>query len=517
VFYVFPFINIIEQNYSVIKDTLGLKDEISPIYSTSSWNLDSEKKEEQLRYVLDNEFLNFPFVVMSNVNFFNTFIKSGKSSNYRLLNLANSIVILDEIQSLNDKDWTVFNDFITFGSKALNIHFIIMSATLPNLEDISLETFSDKSINLIKDYKNYFLHPLFSNRVKFEYKENVQGLYQIIDLLKEEINKANPNKILVVVNTIEDSRELYNEINNDDFVSKGYSVSLLNSTILPHRRKEIIDGVKKEKSKIIFISTQSVEAGVDIDCDFGIRDFAIFDSIEQIAGRINRNFKNLDPSKLIIINLKKDDTQKAFHVYKGTHRWNTIQDHYKSPNEIKKFLELRDFDVFYNKVIENINLRNNHKFKEASLDIVKKGIRELNFPKLNEMNVIDQKTISFFVNVDIPKIEFTEEEIKFILKRGIIFENKISGKDIWESYKNFNKDFKKGIIDRMINTKIWSSILSKFIISVLDYCIDGEKLSKRLNLSDGIVFLKEGYSIEEGINPKTLSPEWVNSFEDFFV
>jgi CRISPR-associated endonuclease/helicase Cas3 len=508
IFYVFPFINLIEQNHSVIKETLGLTEELSSVYSTSGWDIGVENKEEQLKYTLDNEFLNHPFVVISNVNFFNTFVKSGKISNYRLINLANSIVIIDEIQSLNDKDWTLFNDLIEFGSTYINIHFIIMSATLPKLDALSDVNGSSVALNLIDNPDGYFNHPLFKNRVLIEYRDNVNDLEQLLHVLKDELHD-DMNKILLVVNTIKNSLELYKKIRNNKEIQnlERFQIYLLNSTILPHRRREIIQKMKDDKSKVLLISTQSVEAGMDIDCDFGIRDFSIFDSIEQIAGRINRNFKNQkNTSKLIITNLKEDNKKIADFIYSDSYRWQTLQMNFASRESIEDFLTERNFDDYYTKVLENIKSRDRSWIHQSSYDTVKKGIRSLDFEELNKSDVIKQDSISIIVNSEVPKEEFSCAELDFIKNEGITYEGEISGKSIWVKYNEFIKNFQRGYIDRKIKTKIWSSILSKFTINVRNYHIRGyQKLSDIIDLDKGIPLLKkENYSNEEGIDPKLL-------------
>ncbi|MBU1166257.1 CRISPR-associated endonuclease Cas3'', partial [Candidatus Micrarchaeota archaeon] len=96
-FYVFPFVNIIEQNQDVLKKALG-NELISPIYSYSEWDL--KENEDDKTHFVNQEFTNYPVVVLSNVNFFNALIKNGKNSNYKLHNFANSVIIIDEIQSL---------------------------------------------------------------------------------------------------------------------------------------------------------------------------------------------------------------------------------------------------------------------------------------------------------------------------------------------------------------------------------------------------------------------------------
>lgn len=508
IFYVFPFINLIEQNYSVIKQTFGLTEELSPVYSTAGWDIGMENKEEQLKYTLDNEFLNHPFVVISNVNFFNTFVKSGKINNYRLINLANSIVILDEIQSLNDKDWTLFNDLIEFGSTYLNIHFIIMSATLPKLNALSDVNGLNIALNLIDNLNGYFNHSLFKNRVLIEYKDDVNDLGQLLHVLKNELHD-DMNKILVVVNTIENSSELYKKIKNSKKNTnlEKFQICLLNSTILPHRRQEIIQKMKDDKNKVILISTQSVEAGIDIDCDFGIRDFSIFDSIEQIAGRINRNFKNKkNMSKLIITNLKKDNEKIADSIYSDSYRWQTLQMDFASRESIEDFLRERNFEDYYTKVLDYIKTRNSSAIHHTSYTTVKKGIRNLDFEELNKTDIIKQDSISIIVDSEVPKGEFSCAELDFIKTEGIIYREKISGRSIWAKYNEFIKNFQRGYIDRKIKTKIWSSILSQFTINIRNYhSSDNQKLLDIIDLEKGIPLLKkENYSIEEGIDPKFL-------------
>ncbi len=496
VFYVFPFISLIEQNYSVVQDTLGLSDDLSPIYSSSKWNVKSNDKEEQLQYVLDNEFFNHPFVVMSNVNFFNTFIKSSKSVNYRLVNLANSIVVLDEIQSLSDKKWELFNDVIRFASKYLNIYFVIMSATLPKLDALSDGTKSDFALNLIENPDDYFEHDKFKNRVSITYRPDITSLTELQSTLKTELSNTSPDqkleKILVVVNTVRASLELYKMIKSDEIIQKmGFDVCLLNSTILSHRRQEIIDKLKTD-SKTILVSTQSVEAGMDIDCDLGIRDFAIFDSVEQIAGRINRNSNpEKESSKLIVTHLKEQDKASADTVYGGSYRWMTTMSEFDE-SSVSSFFKKRDFNSFYSKVLQQIKDRSGNMIRKSTH--IKNGIRHMDFEELNKIDVIDQDdSVSVMVDVLIPRKEFTEQELGAIQCK----EPSISGRYVWEKYNEFAANFKHGHVEKKINTKIWSSLISKFTINI----------SKNVSLCnvEGIPLLEEQYySYEEGFDKSVI-------------
>ena len=479
VFYVFPFINIIEQNYKVIKNTLDLgENEISPIYSTSTWNVSSDEESYGLKYVLDNEFLNFPFVVISNVNFFNSFIKSSKSSNYRFHNLANSVVVLDEIQSLNDEDWTLFNNFIKFASENLNIYFIIMSATLPRLDEISLkldkEGNEQYANNLLDKPERFYNHPSFKERVVFEYDKKIDGQDKIIEDLEK--NTEEKSRILVVFNTIRESNNLYNKLieNKGETYYRGFEVLLLNSTLLQSRRRDIINKLeraKEEDKKIILISTQSIEAGVDVDCDYGLREMAIFDSIEQVAGRINR--KNESKGHLKIFEFKNKSIKNS--VYKGSFRANTILEKYKE-KDIKEFLKTRNFSFteegYYNKVIASIKEANKSKIKEAPIDKVK-FIRSLDYNSLNEEDVINQDSLSIFVGLEILNKEFTESEIKFLEVLEIDTSKEvIKGEQVWDSYKNIIGNQKqKSFPQKKIESKKLAGILNKFTFSISSFKI----------------------------------------------
>ena len=524
IFYVFPFINIIEQNYTVIKETLNLGDEISPIYSTSQWQSNQEDKNEQLQYVLDNEFLNFPVIVMSNVNFFNTFIKASKTSQFRLCNLANSIVILDEIQSLNDSDWTLYNDFIRFSSEFLDINSIIMSATIPKLDKITLKVNNEKeySTELIPNTKDIFGHKLFNERVSLEYCPEITSAEMVVSLVEKEVSSNNYKKSLIVANTIADSRLIYT-LFKKSFLQKDYPLFLLNSTILPHRRKEIIAYLNKLENKAILISTQSVEAGVDIDCDFGVRDFAIFESIEQVAGRINRN-NNGSQKRLIVITLKNKETGdlNAKYIYKNSKRWKIIEEYYNTPDKIKKFLAERNFhfteDGYYQKVIDLINTLNLSYLKQSQVDVVQIGLRKIDFTELNKKDVIDQNSFSLFIMTTLSQMYFTTSEISFLKTVGVNCSKSIAGRDVWEKYGLFHSSFLRGFVDNKIDTKRWASIISKFIIYVQDYYVDGERHSLNLGLKVGINLIKEGYYSEEfGLNPKELRPEMIDTFTDFMI
>ena len=133
---------------------------------------DEESKEKSdyeyySKALLDRQFLNYPMVLSTHVSLFNTMFGTKKESVFRFHQLANSVIILDEIQSYKNDIWTEIITFLKGFSKMLNMKVIIMSATLP---DLNYLTKSHNTIRLINDREKYFSHPLFKDRVKVNYE-----------------------------------------------------------------------------------------------------------------------------------------------------------------------------------------------------------------------------------------------------------------------------------------------------------------------------------------------------------
>jgi len=118
--------------------------------------------------------------------------------------------------------------------------------------------------------------------------------------------------------------------------------------MLEPRRKQIIDELKSEEArnkKILLITTQVVESGVDIDMDLGFKDKSIIDSEEQLAGRINRNVNKPECTLYLF------DCNEEKSLYKGDDRYRIMRE---LNDEYRTILEQKNFDRLYQLVIEKI-------------------------------------------------------------------------------------------------------------------------------------------------------------------
>ncbi len=489
-FYVFPYINIIEQNYEAIDRALfdetlftsktGL---LSDIHSRAYVNKFQDIKNREaipnlkkMMVIRDDNFLNNCVNVITTVNFFNAIIKNGGDNRYKIANLCNSVVIIDEIQTLSDKNFRVFYDFIKETSRNLNIYYIIMSATLPDINDFLDDL---KIPQIINSPEKYFNHGLFK-RNKIIFRKDINDITGIRNLLIKEINEnyqSGDVKILLTFNIISTSRKVYNEIKSDCYF-KNFSVYLLNSTLSSLRRKKIIENIKDKtkKERVIIVSTQSIEAGVDIDCDFGVRDYSILDSIEQISGRINRecDAKKSNTSKLFVILYKDGNLPDSEKIYRFYDRYK-IQKLDFNQEDIEEILTYKKFNKYYNVLSKNIK-----KIARDNFPLISREIMDLHFKTINDsLNVIDQKVdqIDIFLCDEIPlkdlskydknKIESIVDDpviIKFEGDQKIISREIISTKNVYRVWKQIMESTDK-FEDVYIRRKI-TSLLNQFIITI---------------------------------------------------
>ncbi len=493
-FYVFPFINLIEQSFDRLKYFIGENNltRLDSRYIAEDTENENSNNDIYSRYV-DNLFFNKPVLFLSHVKFFDMIFRNNKNSNYNFHQLSNSIVIIDEIQAYRDSIWTETANTLEALGKYLNTYFIVMSATLPEINKL-LGQKNDVFYSLIKKsiQNKIFKHKVF-DRVEIKPDKNF-SIRKDKKLEKEKIIKKlktfkDFKKILIVVNKVIDSLEIYNLIySRKEF--KEYNVLLLNSTISDGRRKDIIINCKKKDEKIILISTQSVEAGVDIDFDIGIRAYAPLDSLVQVAGRINRN-NYKDKCELYVF---KDESVHL--VYKGdTKSKLTTEKDFETAFFSKNILDYNKIEDFYSKIIEQLKKNNNTRWIVNSEGNIS-DMANLFFKKINrEIHLIEGDTLSLFIP----------------------FDN--DGQKIWQDYKALFDDRKS--FQNFIKIKEFRKKLIPYSVNIFNSYTKYGKLKDILKdeIKYGYYYCdnwEKYYSIEQGLNTKMFK-EVIGSREFLFM
>jgi CRISPR-associated endonuclease/helicase Cas3 len=304
--YCLPYINIIEQTHSSFEEVLsthhGEKPDLSMLLKHHHLAF-PERKLGSKEVALDKLLLladSWESEII--VTTFEQLLKSMLGCRNSLLkkfhNLANSILILDEVQAIPLEYWKLIRDALSCLAEHFDMKIILMTATMPAI-------FRGQSFELLPKPEIYFKR---MERIKlYPELERTVNAEQFADFFLSKWTMGN--SALLILNTVKTSKNVYERIaqrltkNVVRLGSEKYAevadfskavLAYLSTSIIPKERKRRIDLLKsllKEHRSVILVSTQVVEAGVDLDFDMVFRDLGPLDSIVQAAGRCNRNWK----------------------------------------------------------------------------------------------------------------------------------------------------------------------------------------------------------------------------------
>lgn len=300
IFYITAFLSVLEQNALEIKKIIGDEyvlehhsniDILNESGAINESSLD-EKENIQKEYIVDE--WDSPVVITTMVQFFNTLIK-GKSANIRRFSsLMNSVIIIDEVQSLPIEVTYIFNLFMNFLKTEMNCNIILCTATQPTYDHKSIE---HKIWYGNKEAKNVDLVELDgTERECFNrctVSKNKAGIETTsVEEVAEYVMGNRDESILIIVNTKRAAKAIADMLIN--YGLKDEKLFYLSANMCAAHRSDEIKKIKaalKANKKIVCVSTQIIEAGIDVDFYKVIRSFAGIDSIVQSTGRSNREGK----------------------------------------------------------------------------------------------------------------------------------------------------------------------------------------------------------------------------------
>jgi len=201
----------------------------------------------------------------------------------RFHNLLNSIIIMDEVQALPPHLWHPFSTFIRYITEIGKSYLLLMSATQPQIIDEAIELVP----SLIENNENNSAERYFEKLCRYKLllkHRDIKSIDEFIVEMRDRLSKMDENKIMVVMNTRDSAKKVYENLK---VVVKDRETYFLSSYVIPRDRLDRVRQIKNSK-KALVVTTQCIEAGVDIDMDYVIRDFGPLDSIIQVAGRCNR-------------------------------------------------------------------------------------------------------------------------------------------------------------------------------------------------------------------------------------
>ena len=307
--YCLPFTSIIDQNYAVFADVLekaGVKPThdlmlkhhylVSPNYVDLLENDFGYNVGQLLVSAWDSE-----IVVTTFIQLLNSIIGNRNKMMRKIARIPGSIILLDEVQAIPRKYWETIEKIITTYAEKFDCRFVLLTATRPLIID------RNSTVELLPQYKDVFgrfnrydILPKCEQPIPFDdFKE------QVANMIAEEPDKRH----LVVMNTVQGSIELFKYLQTrlDDTFEDDQMI-YLSTNITPRDQRRRIARIRKFDQPTLIVSTQVVEAGVDISVDIVHRDLAPLDSIIQSAGRCNRSNERPSRGKVYVWSIQKEDS-----------------------------------------------------------------------------------------------------------------------------------------------------------------------------------------------------------------
>ena len=320
IIYIIPYTSIIDQNAEAVRDILG--DEWVLEHHS---NLDPEKQTWQNKLLSEN--WNKPIVFTTMVQFLDAWFGGGTRGARHIHPMANSVLIFDEIQTLPVKCVHLFcnalNWLVQFGGSSA----VLCTATQPLLSACGVDEFPEDKRALVKARgllqlasnaeimgKNQALDKLFADlsRVEIKFNEKAGG-WSVDDagaFLLTQFQTAL--SCLFIVNTKKWAKDLYQYCQDNKVPSE--ALFHLSTNQCAAHRKALFDNMKQRLEKklpVVCISTQLIEAGVDISMACVIRALGGLDSIAQAAGRCNRHGENAGKGWVWVLNLQEPSLAKV--------------------------------------------------------------------------------------------------------------------------------------------------------------------------------------------------------------
>ena len=398
-----PFLSIIEQNAKVIKDIFEKDNSKIVLEHHSGLDIDIEMNDEnsQQMQIFGKESWDAPIVITTFVQLIETLFSNNIARLRKLHNVANSIIVIDEAHAIP-------SHILQPTLKVLEILCEKFGCTVIFSTGTQHDIVKRKDFDGVKEIKEIINEEkqkeLFALAIRHEYE---QKKFNSIDELINDM-KTHNQPILCIVNTKKGARKIAKKLKSLEIDFLHLSTNMY----LEHRKKTLEKAFSnlKEKKNFILVSTQIIEAGVDISFPILYRYESPLEALIQASGRCNRHGE-MEVGKVINFKVEND---KDFEFPKGTEYSGKIE---KAKRFINKDLDdpivFKEYSKFCNKkinynekVLEVINILKNTKGVNYKYEAISKKV------KVIEEN---QKEYTLIINID-------NEDINNIVKNNIIMQ-----------------------------------------------------------------------------------------------
>ncbi|MDQ0496638.1 CRISPR-associated helicase Cas3' [Paenibacillus brasilensis] len=324
IIYVVPFTTIIEQNAQevreIIRDDANLLEHHSNVVMNEVEDIDGEDHEledvvvnthQKLKLAKDN--WDSPIIFTTMVQFLNVFYADGSRNIRRLHNLSESVIIFDEVQKVPTHCISLFNQALNFLKTYASSSIVLCTATQPELDFVHNKLDIEPDTEMVHDL-DHVIEKFKRVEIVDKATDDTLDTEKLADFVEQIL--ADESSILVILNTKAVVKNLYHRLTEGNGTIPVYHLS---TSMCPAHRNRILEEVKQHlehKKPVVCISTQLIEAGVDISFDCVIRSLAGMDSIAQAAGRCNRHGRD-GTKQVYVIDHEEEDLKRLKEIKIG--------------------------------------------------------------------------------------------------------------------------------------------------------------------------------------------------------
>lgn len=411
--YSLPFLSVIEQNAGQFEKVLkagGLDADTSLLLKHHHLSEFTYKKDDDV-YEPDQakiliEGWNSEIIVTTFVQLFHTLL-SNKNKNLRKFHrLSGSIIILDEVQSIPFKYWLLVREILKTLTEELDSYVVFVTATEPMI-------FSRDEVFPLTDRKKYFdAMDRVVIKPKINQDMNIEEFAQSIDI-------SDGRSYLFILNTIKSAKAFYDLLKQK---AGGREVAFLSTHVVPFERLRRIERMHDGHVGLA-VTTQLVEAGVDIDFDAVYRDLAPLDSINQSAGRCNRNWGK--KGEVVVVSLKDEKRLYSSYIYDDV-----LLDMTRRILQKNEIIEEKDFldmiESYYSEMQDKKSSDRSRELLSAVYSMKYTSVDET--PCISDFKLIDEDypKLDAFIELNDEAAEIWQnyiriKEIKNLIKRRLAF------------------------------------------------------------------------------------------------
>jgi CRISPR-associated endonuclease/helicase Cas3 len=296
IFYIAPYKSILDQNAEEIRKALKIHNDTILLEHHSDVVVDTDDAKVAARYRLLTERWNTPMILTTAVQFLNTLFDGRSACARRMHSLANSVIILDEFQAFPVKCTNMLNAALNFLAYACNCSVVLCTATQPESEEIPVPLLFGEPSQMTSRLEETFA-AFRRTRTVDKTSDGPLSAEQLADFALERL--ALCDNLLMVFNTKAAAKAVYRSLTermNQQPPEERIPIFCLTTSQCAQHRMDLIREIQSRladgrprANRMICVSTQLIEAGVDLSFQCVVRSFAGLDSAAQAAGRCNRH------------------------------------------------------------------------------------------------------------------------------------------------------------------------------------------------------------------------------------